>query len=138
MFALGRLLLMSGDPSVRASAARELGGKSSAYAFLRKAFSDRDQNVVLAAVKAVKGLAVRQSCGELSSLYSRSGPAVRKEILGVAVGFGGIHGFENILRLAVEDQDPSIRAEVLSSGWSMAGAYGEVRAPGPRTGWWRA
>ena len=115
MFAIGRLLLMSGDPSVRASAATELGrtGKSSAYAFLRKAFSDRDQTVVLAAVKAVRNLGVRQSSGELSSLYSRSGPAVKREILGAAAGFGAANGFENIIRLAVKDQDPSLRTQAL-------------------------
>ena len=54
---------MAGDPSVRAAAARELGksGKSSAYAFLRKAFLDRDERVLCAVVEAVRTLGIRQS-----------------------------------------------------------------------------
>ncbi len=118
MFALGRQLLMSGDASSRISAAMELGmsGKSAAYAFLRKAFLDRDAGVVCAAVQAVGSLGIRQSAGELASLFSRAAPAVRKEILGVAVGMGPFNGFENILRLAAEDPDPSIRTFARSAG----------------------
>lgn len=118
IFALGRQLLMSGDPSSRISAAMELGlsGKSAAYAFLRKAFLDRDAKVVCAVVRAVGSLGIRQSAGELASLFSRAVPAVRREILGVALGMGPFYGFDNILRLAAEDTDPSIRALAGSAG----------------------
>jgi hypothetical protein len=113
LFALGRLLLMSTEPVARASAARELGksGKSSAYAFLRKAFWDRDEKVLLSVVRAVGDLGICQSAGELASLYSKASPAVRRAILTVAGTIGISDGFMSILRLASSDPDPAIRLQ---------------------------
>ena len=51
-------------------------------------------------------------------MSSRSGPAVRKEILKVALGMGPFNGFENILRLAADDPDASVRALLRKAGYA--------------------
>jgi hypothetical protein len=113
IFMLGRTLLMSRDPRARASAARQLGasGKKSSYAFLRKAFSDREERVLISAVRAVGHLQIRQSAGELGSLFLKSGTPVKKEILSAIRRIGVDYGFQGIVSLGLEDPDRGIRSQ---------------------------
>ncbi len=113
IFALGRTLLMSRDPAARASAARRLGasGKKSSYAFLRKAFSDREERVLISAVRAVGHLQIRQSAGELGSLFLKSGTPVKKEILSAIRRIGIDYGFQGIVSLGLEDPDHGVRSQ---------------------------
>ncbi len=113
IFNLGRTLLMSRDPAARASAARRLGasGKKSSYAFLRKAFSDREERVLISAVRAVGYLQIRQSAGELGSLFLKSGTPVKREILSAIHRIGIDFGFQGIVSLGLEDPDHGVRSQ---------------------------
>jgi HEAT repeat protein len=113
MFTLGRTLLMDRDPAARAAAARRLGlsGKKSAYAFLRKAFWDREERVLISVVRAVGRLQIRQSAGELGSLFLKSGPPVKKEILSAIGRIGVDDGFQGIVSLGLEDPDNGVREQ---------------------------
>ncbi len=111
IFSLGRMLLMSPDPSVRASSARRMAltGQRSAYAFLRRALRDRDDEVIVAAVKAIGALGVRQSAADMLSLFVKGSQEVRMEIVSTAAVLGFPPEFDKIITLALHDADPEIR-----------------------------
>jgi hypothetical protein len=111
IYSLGRTLLFDPEPGERARAARDLGwtGNVSGYAFLRKAFLDRDERVRTAAVRAVGTLRIQGSAADLGALFLRSGPLLKKEILS-AVGKIGSSGFSGIVSLGLRDENPAIRA----------------------------
>lgn len=115
VFKLGRLLLFNVDPGLRAFAAVRLGnsGKRSSYAFLRKAFADKNELVLKSVVKAIGTLNIYQSAGELGSLFLRSGIDLKETILDTISGFGSRKGFKNILIMAMKDQDAAIRKKAL-------------------------
>jgi HEAT repeat protein len=112
VFSLGRTLLFDPEPGERARAARDLGwtGKVSGYAFLRKAFLDRDERVRTAAVRATGALRIQNSAADLGALFSRSGPLLKREILAAVGKIGSGNGFSGIVSLGLRDGDPSIRA----------------------------
>ncbi len=115
VFKLGRLLLSNVDPGLRAFAAVRLGnsGKRSSYAFLRKAFADKNDLVLKSVVKAIGTLNIYQSAGELGSLFLRSGIDLKEKILNTINGFGSRKGFKNILIMAMKDQDAAMRKKAL-------------------------
>jgi len=111
IFSLGNLLEHGKTVGMRAFAARSLGnsGKRTAYAFLRKALNDTSELVIKTAVEAIGNLQIKQSYGELSSLYSRGSIEIREAVL-LAVQNIGIEGaFKDILFLAKYDSDKTIR-----------------------------
>jgi len=120
LFKMGRLLLTSKEPALRAFAARTLGnsGRRTAYAFLRKALLDPEETVVRCAVMAIGKLSILQCAGELAALYAKAGVPVRKDILLCVRSIMARHaalaprrdGFSAILRIAAKDEDPEIRA----------------------------
>lgn len=120
VFKMGRLLLTSRDPALRAFAARALGnsGRKTAYAFLRKALLDPEETVVRSAVASIGKLSILQSAGELAALYARSDVAVRKDVLlcvrSILPGRSGrtptTDGFMAIAAIAERDTDPEIRS----------------------------
>ncbi len=127
LFALGRALLLGRDPRERASAAAALGasGRKSSYAFLRKALWDRDDRVLIAVVRAVGRLDIRQSAGELGSLFSKASPLVKKEILSAVMRMGAAGGFESLLRIGLRDPDPGVRVQAQKArDGAIAGAAG--------------
>ena len=120
IFKMGRLLLTSREPALRAFAARALGnaGRKTAYAFLRKALLDPEETVIRSAVSSIGKLSIMQSAGELAALYARSGTAVRRDVL-LCVGsilprqaarMPSFDGFTAIARIAAGDAEPDIRA----------------------------
>ncbi len=111
IFPVGRTLLLARDPQDRAAAARVLAasGRKSSYAFLRKAFNDPDDRVVSAAVRAIAELDIRQSVGEIGSLFSKAGPALRRVILSAAARMGHPGGFEDLASIGIRDDDPWVR-----------------------------
>jgi hypothetical protein len=113
IFTLGRTLLMSRDPAARSAAATRLGasGKKSAYAFLRKAFWDGEERVLISVVRAIGRLQIRQCAGELGSLFLKSGPSVKKEILAAIGRIGVDDGFQGIVSLGLEDPDDGVRSQ---------------------------
>jgi hypothetical protein len=108
---LGKVMLLSRRPGVRAWAARELGraGWRSAYSWLRRALWDRDEQVRVSAVRAIRQLDVRQSAGELAALYAWSGPRVRREVLRTAGRLGRGADFSGVWSLAAADPEPGLR-----------------------------
>jgi HEAT repeat protein len=113
LFSLGRAVLLARDPRERVAAARALAasGKKSSYAFLRKALWDRDERVLSAVVRAIADLDIRQSAGELGSLFSKATPALKKEILAAVARMGPLHGFESIARIGLMDADAGVRRQ---------------------------
>jgi hypothetical protein len=109
---LGKVLLLSTSSERRAWAARALGatGRVSAYAYLRKAFWDPDEQVRASAVAAVGQLAVSHASGELAAVYAWSGPRVRREVLRAVTRMAGSGDFAGILFLASGDADREVRA----------------------------
>ena len=116
LFTLGRTLLFDASSWTRAQAARNLAwtGKKSAYAFLRKAFWDKSDEVRIAAIRAVGSLRIRQSAGELASLFSKGSTAVRKEVLAAVARIGAGDGFRSIVVLGLRDADAAVRAAARS------------------------
>jgi len=112
IFALGRDLLMSPDPSARVAAAFGLArsGNPSSYAFLRKAMWDKSESVRLAVVRAVGKLGIAHSAPELGTLYAKASVAVRREILSAVGHMRGNHAFDGIVAAALRDSDPLVRA----------------------------
>jgi hypothetical protein len=116
IFALGRTLLFDTSPWARAQAARNLAwtGKKSAYAFLRKAFWDKSEEVRISAIRAVGSLCIRQSAGELASLFSKGSTAAKKEVLAAVARIGAADGFRSIVILGLRDTDAAVRAAARS------------------------
>ncbi len=116
MFALGKLVTGGKTMGMRAFAARGLGnsGKKSSYAYLRKALYDTSDLVVKSAVEAIGKLKIRQSSGELASLYARGAREVRLAVLRAAAEFGFTGGFRSILFSGMKDKDYEIRKLALS------------------------
>ncbi|HEY9595102.1 MAG TPA: HEAT repeat domain-containing protein [Spirochaetia bacterium] len=108
----GKVLLLSTQPSRRAWAARCLGmsGQVAAYAWLRRALMDPDEDVRVCVVEAVGLLGVAQAAGELAALYAWSGPRVRRSVIRAAARMAGVPGWAPLLRLALDDTDGRIRA----------------------------
>lgn len=106
---LGKVLLMSTSADRRAWAARALAeaGHLSAYAYLRRAFWDRDEQVRESAVSAVADLAVSQCAGELAAVYAWSGPRVRRAVLRAAARIRA--DFAGLFFLAAADSDREVR-----------------------------
>lgn len=122
IFTLGRQLLFDASPWTRAQAARNLAwsGKKSAYAFLRKAFWDNSEEVRIAAIRAVGSLRIRQSAGELASLFSKGSTPVRREVLAAVARIGTADGFRSIVVLGLRDADAAVR----SAARSLSGVPG--------------
>jgi len=115
---LGKVLLSSTSPKRRAWAARSLAeaGYISAYAYLRRALWDSEEEVRMSAVAAVGNLAVRQSAGELAALYAWSGPRLRREVLRAVQRIGSTPDFAGMLFLAAGDPDREVRAIAARAG----------------------
>ena len=134
---LGKVLFLSASPERRAWAARSLAeaGCISAYAYLRRALWDSDEEVRMSAVAAVGILAVRQSAGELAALYACSGPRLRREVVRAVQRIGSAADFAGMLFLAAGDPDREVRAMAARAGrqkgWSNCatslGATGSAR-----------
>ncbi len=109
---LGKVLLLSTSSERRAGAARALGARGSftAYAYLRHALWDAEENVRASAIDAIGELAVSQSAGELADVYAWSGPRLRRAILRVVQRIGTGAAFDGIIRLASIDPDRRVRA----------------------------
>jgi curved DNA-binding protein CbpA len=110
LFALGQILASDPDGGAREAAARRLGlsGRSAAYIFLRRAFYDGDDEVSIAAVRAVALLGSRQAEGEVAALYARATPALRRRILETARATKE-RLFRATLATAQTDADPELR-----------------------------
>jgi HEAT repeat protein len=121
---LGKVLLSSTSPERRAWAAQSLAeaGYISAYAYLRRALWDRDEDVRMSVVAAVGNLAVRHSAGELAALYAWSGPRLRRQIVRAVHRIGRTADFDGMLFLAAGDPDREVRALAAradrQTGWS--------------------
>ncbi len=115
---LGKTLLLGRDAALRAWAARTLGerGQVSAYAWLRHALWDPEEEVRESAVEAIAGLAVIQSAGELAALYAWSGPRLRRAVLRAVSRIGYRSEFDGILCLAREDPDHGVRTLAARAG----------------------
>lgn len=113
--ALGRIVCTARAPEMRAFAARQLGnsGKRISYQFLRKALFDPAPIVVRSAVDAVGTLGIRQSAGELSLVFSRSGPEIRLAVLDAVGKIGYGESFSSIINLAMQDRDRAIRSKAI-------------------------
>jgi len=111
LFALGQILASDPDPGARRTAARRLGlsGRRAAYVFLRRALYDANEDVALAAVRAVSLLGSRQAGPEVAALFSRASPSLRAGILEAACATGESL-FGETLRIALDDPDPLIRS----------------------------
>jgi HEAT repeat protein len=109
---LGKVLLMSTSAERRARAARALAeaGHLSAYAYLRRALWDADEQVRICAVAAIGQLGVSQAAGELAAVFAWSGPRVRREVLRTVARMAGGGDFAGILFLAAGDADREVRA----------------------------
>jgi hypothetical protein len=112
---LGKVLLLSASPDTRAWAARALGdrGQLCAYAWLRRALWDPDEEVRLSAVESISRLSVSQSAPELAAAYAWSGPRLRRGIVAAARRMDRAGAFGDILRMAAEDPDPRVRSLAL-------------------------
>jgi len=86
LFALGQIVASDPEEGARAAAATRLGlsGRTAAYVFLRRAFYDTSEAVIVAAVRAVAMLGSQQAGPEIAALYARSPVRLRSEILEVA------------------------------------------------------
>jgi HEAT repeat protein len=67
--------------------------------------------VLTEVVRAIAELDVRQSAGELGSLFSRTSPAVRGEILRAVTRMGAPRGFESLVRMGMRDPDRDVRSQ---------------------------
>lgn len=116
IFNLGKMAVQSKNIQLRVFAVKKLGNsrQKSAYAFLRKALFDPQEEVVLAAVAAIGNLKVLQAAGDLSAVFSRGSGKVKLEVL-KTVGKISSRGstYTNILLLAMTDGDLSIRSTAL-------------------------
>jgi HEAT repeat protein len=122
IFSLGRTLLFAAHHSERARAARDLGwtGKTAAFSFLRKAFLDDNEKVRIAAVRAAGSLKVLHAGRDLALLYSRSGAAVRREVLAAFMRIGAADGASAIVSLGLRDPDPTVRLAARSAWDALA------------------
>jgi hypothetical protein len=120
IFSLGEMLTSGSSVEVRVMAVRKLGlsGRRSAYVFLRRAFYDPAEAVVRAAVQAVALLGVRQSAGEIASVFTRGSMELKAFILDTAQATGD-RLFLSVLEAAAADQDPLVsgRARILLAGF---------------------
>jgi hypothetical protein len=114
LFALGQILAVDPDPRAREAATKKLGlsGRRAAYVFLRRAFYDADEEVALAAVRAVAFIGSRQAGAEVAALYSRSGAAMRARMLEAAAATKEPL-FRATLEVAAKDADPGLRLRAL-------------------------
>ena len=126
---LGKVLLMSTSAERRAWAARALAeaGHVAAYAYLRRALWDADEQVRLCAVAAVGRLEVSQAAGELTAVYAWSGPRVRREVLRAVTRMAGGGDFAGILFLAAGDSDREVRALAARAGARSKKSFLEQR-----------
>jgi len=122
LFALGTEFTVSRDAVTRLEAVKRLGlsGKRSAYIFLRKALYDDSPEVVAQAVRSVALLGIRQAEGEMASLFSRSGSALKRTILETARGTRE-PVFLSALRVARSDPDASIASDATEILGSLEG-----------------
>jgi len=109
---LGKALLLCRNAGIRAHAASALGesGCLSAYAWLRKALWDRDEEVRARVVDAVGRLRIAQSAGELAAVFAYASPRVRRLIVRAARRIGWAAEFSGLLRIAEDDRDRGVRA----------------------------
>lgn len=108
---LGNMALTSRAPEMRAFAVKQLGnsGKRSAYFYIRKALFDPAPLVVRSAVEAVATLKIRQSAGELSAVFSRSGTEIRLGVIKAISSIGLSESFVPIITLAMQDSNRAVR-----------------------------
>jgi hypothetical protein len=112
---LGKMALEARAPEMRAFAVKQLGnsGKRSSYRFIRKALFDPVGMVVRSAVEAVGNLNIRQSAGELSSVFSRSDAEIKLVVLKTVEKIGNGESFSSIVTLAMLDRDRAVRNKAL-------------------------
>lgn len=120
---LGRQLRDSRDPNLRLFACKSLAnsGRRSAYAYIREALYDDSEQVVLAAVRAVGTLGIRQAYGDLSSLYTRGSVAVRRSVLDAIEGSMSLSRFRSVVLQALDDPDGEVRRRGISCFARMRG-----------------
>jgi hypothetical protein len=111
IFSLGKLLESGKTDGMRIFAARSLGysGKKTAYAYLRKALYDPSSLVVKTAVEAIGTLRIRQSAGELASVYSRGDYEIKETVLKTIARIGAYEPFKPIIVLAMNEQERNLR-----------------------------
>lgn len=111
IFSLGKLLQNGKTAGMRIFAARSLGysGKKSAYAYLRKALYDSSSLVVKTAVEAIGTLRIRQSAGELASVYSGGGYEIKESVLKTIAQIGVYEPFKPIIEMALNEQEADLR-----------------------------
>ena len=111
IFSLGKLLENGKTAGMRIFAARSLGysGKKAAYAYLRKALYDSSSLVVKTAVEAIGTLRIRQSAGELASVYSRGDYEIKETVLKTIARIGAYEPFKPIITLAMNEQEAGLR-----------------------------
>lgn len=107
LFSLGQIALTASDPLSRRQATRKLGfsGKKAAYIFLRRALSDSDESVVIAAVRSIADLSVYQAAGELAALWARGSENLRRSMMEIAQATGE-PVFKSALELASREGEP--------------------------------
>ncbi len=110
--AMGKMVESAKTEGMRAFAARTLGlsGRKTAYAYLRRAFSDPSPIVVKTAVEAVGNLKIQQCAGELAAVFSRGNTEIREAVLRSIKKIGLSDGFKGIITAALNDRKEMIRA----------------------------
>jgi hypothetical protein len=125
IFQLGALAVASPDPDVRRYAVRRLGfsGRKAAYVFLRQTLSDSSEGVVEAAVRSIADLSLFQAAGEITALFARATPRIKKAILDAADATG-----ESLFRATLEYAVSSGGPEGLRARRILADAAASGRA----------
>ena len=121
---LGGRLLESDDPNERLFACRKLAnsGRRSAYAYLRQALYDGNEEVALSAVEAVKNLGIRQAYGDLGTIYTHGSVRLRRSVVAAIEESSSLDRFRSVVLQALEDTDPEVRRRGLSCFARMRGS----------------
>ncbi len=116
LHSLGKLVSEGMVAEMRAFAAKRLGftGKKGAYYYLKNAFFDESEMVVIAAVEAVGRLKIIQSCDQLSRLFGAGSRQVKLAVLDAVERIGRRRGFSAILVMGMKSTDREIRTRSLS------------------------
>jgi curved DNA-binding protein CbpA len=116
LYAVGKTLVEGKTPEMRAFAARRLGlsGKKGSYIYLKRAFGDSSETVVLAVLDAVGRLQVRSSVKDLAEVFDRGSRAVKMGVLEALERMAIPRGSIDILTWGMQSSDRALRLKSLS------------------------
>jgi HEAT repeat protein len=91
-----------------------------AFPYLRRALADADENVAVAAIKALAGTGVQEAATELAVVIARGSVKMKRAAVTALEQIGGV-GIKSAVLVGMRDDDPVVRRTCIRLYAQLAG-----------------